>query len=56
MTATIKSWRHFFDMRACDTAAHPQMREVAVPLLEEFKKKYPLLLGDLTNADDSNDL
>lgn len=56
MTATIKSWRHFFDMRACDTAAHPQMREIAVPLLEEFKKKYPLLLGDLTNADDSNDL
>lgn len=56
MTATIESWRHFFDMRACDTAAHPQMREVAVPLLEEFKKKYPLLLGDLTNADDSNDL
>lgn len=28
MTANLREWRHFFALR-CDSAAHPQMREVA---------------------------
>jgi thymidylate synthase (FAD) len=45
MTATIESWKHFFDLRALDKtgAAHPQMKEVTIPLLEDLKKLYPEL-------------
>jgi len=35
MTANLYEFRHFFNMR-CPTSAHPQMREVAVPLLSEL--------------------
>jgi thymidylate synthase (FAD) len=42
----LRSWRHFFELR-CHKAAHPQMREIALPLLEEFKVKLPLIFDDL---------
>ena len=35
MTARNYEWVHFFELR-CDKAAHPQMREVAIPLCMEF--------------------
>lgn len=43
MTATIEGWRHFFELRACDATgpAHPQIKELAIPLLKELKEKYP---------------
>lgn len=43
MTATIEGWRHFFELRACDATgpAHPQIKELAIPLLLELKEKYP---------------
>lgn len=37
MTGTLEQWKGFFKLR-CDAAAHPQARELAVPLKEEFKK------------------
>lgn len=37
MTGFVSDWKHFFDLR-CDKAAHPQMRELAIPLQEEFIK------------------
>ena len=40
MTARIGEWQHFFKMRAANDA-HPQMREVAVPLLNDFCDKDP---------------
>jgi thymidylate synthase (FAD) len=46
MTMNLRSWRHFFELR-CHKAAHPQMREIALPLLEEFKVKLPLIFDDL---------
>lgn len=36
MTGTIEQWKGFFKLR-CDSAAHPQARELAIPLLKEFK-------------------
>jgi thymidylate synthase (FAD) len=45
-TANPREWRHIFKMRTA-SAAHPQMREVMVPLLAEFKSKWPSLFGDL---------
>lgn len=38
MTANLREWRHFFKLR-CSPAAHPQMREVATPLLAALQKK-----------------
>lgn len=46
MTMNLRSWRHFFELR-CHKAAHPQMREIALPMLEEFKKRLPIIFGDL---------
>lgn len=40
MTANLREWLHVFKMR-CDTAAHPQMREIMIPLHDEFKKLLP---------------
>ncbi len=37
MTGFIEDWKHFFELR-CDTAAHPQARELAVPLQDWFKE------------------
>jgi len=46
MTANLREWRHFFKLRT-STAAHPQMREVAQPLLEEMKRLVPGVFDDL---------
>lgn len=42
MTANLREWRHFLELRT-DKAAHPQMREVTIPLNEYFKEKYPII-------------
>lgn len=46
MTANLREWRHFFKLRA-SKAAHPQMRELTVPLLGEFKEKIPVVFDDI---------
>ena len=38
MTGFVSDWKHFFELR-CDSAAHPQARELAIPLREEFIKR-----------------
>ena len=40
-TAFISDWKHFFDLRALGTtgAPHPDAKVLALPLMEEFKKK-----------------
>lgn len=38
MTGTVSQWEAFFKLR-CDKAAHPQARELAIPLQEEFIKR-----------------
>jgi len=41
MTGFVDGWHHFFDLRALGTtgAPHPQVKELAYPLYEEFKKR-----------------
>ncbi len=46
VTYNFREWRHFFKLR-CSTAAHPQMRQVAIPLLLLFKEKIPVLFDDI---------
>ena len=48
MTARIGEWQHFLKMRAANDA-HPQMREVAVPLLQEFIEKDPMMFRGVQN-------
>lgn len=49
MTANLREWRHFFSLRACGSTGnpHPQMLEVAVPLLKEIKELIPVVFDDL---------
>lgn len=46
MTANIREWRHFFRLRTSNKA-HPQMRQIAIPILEEFKRRIPVLFDDI---------
>lgn len=46
MTANIREWRHFLKLR-CSKAAHPQMREVALKLLDMVHAKIPVLFDDI---------
>lgn len=46
MTANIREWRHFLQLR-CSKAAHPQIRELAIPLLQMFYDEMPVLFADI---------
>ena len=46
MTADIREWRHFLKLR-CSKAAHLQMREVALKLLDMVHAKIPVLFDDI---------
>jgi len=46
MTANLREWRHVFKLRT-SPAAHPQMREIMMPLLEEFKRLIPAVFDDI---------
>jgi thymidylate synthase (FAD) len=49
MTAPCGEWEHFFRLRACNVTgkAHPQMLEVAQPLLDEFKNTINIIFDHL---------
>lgn len=49
MTTNLREWRHFFKLR-CAKAAHPQMRELAIPLLDAFKQQVPVIFDDIEAA------
>lgn len=37
MTGFVSDWKHFFSLRVPESA-HPQAREITIPLQEEFKR------------------
>jgi thymidylate synthase (FAD) len=49
VTMNLREWRHFFKLRAAGTAGkpHPQMLEITLPMLEEFKKLVPVVFDDI---------
>lgn len=47
MTANIREWRTFFKLRT-SLHAHPQMREVAIPLLRKCQVTFPVVFDDIT--------
>ena len=46
MTANFREWREIFRQRTAP-GAHPQMRELMVPLLAELKEKIPIIFDDI---------
>lgn len=46
VTMNLREWRHFFKLRT-SKRAHPQMREVAIKILQEFRKKIPVIFDDI---------
>lgn len=47
MTADMLEWRHFLKLRTARDA-HPQMREVAIPLLKIFREKIPVIFDGIS--------
>ena len=45
-TLNLRSWRHVLLMRT-SKEAHPQMRQVMIPLLAEFQRLVPVLYEDI---------
>lgn len=52
VTMNLREWRHFFKLRAAGAAGtpHPQMLEITVPMLEEFKRKIPVVFDDIKTS------
>lgn len=46
VTANFREWRHIFRLR-CAKAAHPQMREIMIPLHKECKEIIPVIFDDI---------
>ena len=46
VTANYRSWRNILKLRTAPDA-HPQMREIMVPLLNELKQRIPVVFDDL---------
>jgi thymidylate synthase (FAD) len=46
MTANLREWRHVLNLR-CSKPAHPQIREIMLPLLAELHDKIPVVFDDL---------
>lgn len=46
VTMNLREWRHFFRLRTAG-AAHPQMREIACMVLEEFRRQIPVVFDEL---------
>ena len=46
MTANIREWRHILSLR-CSKMAHPEMQQIMIPVLLQFKKDMPELFKDV---------
>lgn len=46
ITANLREWRHILDLR-CSKFAHPEMRALMFPLLEEFNDILPEIFKDI---------
>lgn len=51
ITMNLREWRHLFKLRTSN-AAHPQMREITRPLLDEFKKRIPVVFDDIVYTEE----
>lgn len=50
ITTNYREWRNIFKLRTASDA-HPQIREVMIPLLKELKSKLPVIFDDISIRD-----
>lgn len=50
ISANYREWRTFFKLRTANNA-HPQMREVAIPLCKELQHRIPIIFDDIILPD-----
>jgi len=46
ITMNLREWRHFFRLRT-SKRAHPQMREISIPLLKKMRNMLPPIFDDI---------
>jgi thymidylate synthase (FAD) len=46
ITYNLREWRHFFKLRT-SKKAHPQMREISIPMLKKFQDLIPIVFNDI---------
>lgn len=46
VTMNLREWRHFFKLRT-STRAHPQMREISIPMFEKMRTILPPVFDDI---------
>lgn len=46
VTTNYREWRNVLDLR-CSNAAHPQIRQLMLPLLDDLHDKLPIIFDDL---------
>lgn len=58
VTYNLREWRHFFKLRALGLTGkpHPQMMEIAIPMLLDFDKLIPGVFSDLVEIYESKNL
>jgi thymidylate synthase (FAD) len=55
ITYDLTEWRHFLRLRT-SRRAHPQMREIAIPLLRAFRHYLPTLFEDIPIPEDADEV
>lgn len=51
MSTNYREWRHFLRLRTAPDA-HPQIREICIPLLKDLKEQIPVIFDDLGVEDE----
>ena len=46
VTANYREWRNVFNLRT-PISAHPQMRQIMIPLLEDLQNRLPIIFDDI---------
>jgi thymidylate synthase (FAD) len=49
VTANFREWLHIFQLRTAP-AAHPQMREIMIPVCREFQHKFPIVFDGVNHS------
>jgi thymidylate synthase (FAD) len=50
VTANVREWRHILNLRT-SSAAHPQIRQIMVPLAHELASRWPVLFGEWADTE-----
>ena len=50
VTMNLREWRHFIKLRS-SKASHPDIRYLAIDLLNKFKAEIPVIFDDMETED-----